>query len=214
MRIVSSSLSRSALVVVTLALSACVSSVVVRSDFPTPLVQPLPVSMGVLLDEELQTFVHVEALPRQSAWTIDLGDANIAMFSPLFQQMFAETRDVDEVPVSPAIRGSIDGVIQPRLERFEFDVPIGERDEFVEVWMQYLLTLYAPDGSVITEWPVSGYGKAELTGRREDSVHRAAVIAMREVGAAISTRFAAQPDVSYWLQERRDESALSADVGT
>lgn len=195
-------------------LGACVSSVVVDAEFPAPLVQPLPVKMGILFDEELKNFVHVEALPQQSAWTIDLGDANLALLSPLFERMFTEARTVDQIPVAPSLRGTLDGVIRPRLEKFEFDVPIGERDEFVEVWMQYLLTLYEPDGSVVTEWPVSGYGKAELTGRREDSVRRAAIIAMREVGAAISTKFAEQPDVSYWLQERQDEAALSAGRGS
>src|SRR5690606_17394554 len=100
------------------------------------------------------------------------------------------------------------------LDRFEFDVPISQRDEFVEVWIQYVLTLYEPDGSVVTQWPVVGYGKAELTRSREQSVHRAAVIALREAGAAISTAFAEQPDIDYWLQERRNDSALSADLGT
>jgi len=214
MRTISSTHSRWALIAAAGLLGACVSSVVVDAEFPAPLVQPLPVRMGILFDEELQNFVHVEALPQQSAWTIDLGDANLALLSPLFERMFAEALTVEQVPVPPALRGSVDGVIRPRLEKFEFDVPIGERDEFVEVWMQYLLTLYEPDGSVVTEWPVSGYGKAELTGRREDSVRRAAIIAMREVGAAISTKFAEQPDVSYWLQERQDEAALSADLGS
>jgi len=190
----------------------CVSSVVVEADFPTPLVEPLPVAVGVIFDEELTTYVHVEDLPQQSAWTIDLGDANIQMLTPLFETMFAETRMVDSVPVDGSA-GHLDGVLKPRLQKFEFDVPIGERDEFVEVWMQYLLTLYKPDGSIVVEWPVSGYGKAELTRRREDSVLRAAVVAMREVGATISTKFAEQPDVSYWLQERQNEAALSADLG-
>ena len=207
-----STLSRSALLVAASALtSGCVSSVVVESEFPTPLVQPLPVRMGLIFDEDLTNYVHVEDLPQQSAWTIDLGDANIAMLSPLFDTMFVETQRVDAVPIGGS--ASVDGVLQPRLEKFEFDVPIGERDEFVEVWMQYQLTLYEPDGSVVVEWPVSGYGKAELTRRREDSVRRAAVVAMREVGATISTKFAEQPDVSYWLQERQNESAMSADLG-
>ena len=214
MRSVFSTVFRSTLTATAALLGACVSSVVVDARFPAPLIEPLPVRMGILYDEELKNFVHVEALPQQSAWTIDLGDANLALLSPLFERMFAETRTVDAVPVAPALRDTLDGVIRPRLEKFEFDVPIGERDEFVEVWMQYQLTLYNPDGSVVTEWPVSGYGKAELTGRREDSVRRAAVIAMREVGAAISTKFAEQPDVSYWLRERQDEAALSADLGS
>lgn len=214
MRIASRTLARPTLLATACAMTwGCVSSVVVESDFPTPLVEPLPVTMGVIFDEDLTNYVHVEDLPQQSAWTIDLGDANIQLLSPLFDTMFVETKRVDSVPVDGSA-GHVDGVLQPRLEKFEFDVPIGERDEFVEVWMQYLLTLYEPDGSVVTEWPVSGYGKAELTRRREDSVRRAAIVAMREVGATISTKFAEQPDVSYWLQEKRNEAALSADLGS
>src|SRR5690606_22483723 len=98
-----STYSRWALIATAGLLGACVSSVVVDAQFPTPLVQPLPVRMGVLLDEELQNFVHVEALPQQSAWTIDLGDANLALLSPLFERMFAETRTVDQVPVAPSL---------------------------------------------------------------------------------------------------------------
>jgi hypothetical protein len=168
--------------------------------------------MGVILDEELYNFIYTEDIPDQSTWTIALGDANIAMLEPLFDTMFAVTRLVDAVPVASADTGQVDGVLQPVLEKFEFDVPIGERDEFVEVWMQYKLTLYEPEGDVVAEWPVSGYGKSELGRDREDAVLRAAIVAMREVGATISTKFADQPQVSYWLGERQNESATSGTV--
>ena len=184
---------------------------IVESSFPTPLIEPLPVTMGLILDEELYNFIYTEDIPDQSTWTIALGDANVAMLEPLFDTMFAATRVVDAVPVDNAA-GGVDGVLQPVLEKFEFDVPIGERDEFVEVWMQYRLTLYEPEGEIVAEWPVSGYGKSELGRDREDAVLRAAVVAMREVGATISTKFAEQPQVSYWLGERQNESATSGNV--
>jgi hypothetical protein len=192
-------------------LAGCSSSVIVESSFPTPLIEPLPVTMGLILDEELYNFIYTEDIPDQSTWTIALGDANVAMLEPLFDTMFAATRVVDAVPVDNAA-GGVDGVLQPVLEKFEFDVPIGERDEFVEVWMQYRLTLYEPEGEIVAEWPVSGYGKSELGRDREDAVLRAAVVAMREVGATISTKFAEQPQVSYWLGERQNESATSGNV--
>ncbi|HEY8521694.1 MAG TPA: hypothetical protein VIN61_16610 [Gammaproteobacteria bacterium] len=188
-------------------LSACSSSVVVQSTFPTPLVEPLPLRMGVIMDDDLVNYIHAEDVPQQSTWTIDLGDANVALLEPLFESMFLETRVVEGLPASGM---GLDGVLHPALEKFEFDVPIGERDEFVEVWMQYKLTLYEPDGTMVAEWPVSGYGKAELRGKREEAVHRAAVVAMREVGASISTKFAAQPQVSYWLEEKTNGATLSA----
>jgi hypothetical protein len=190
--------------------AGCASSVIVESQFPTPLIQPLPVRMGIIYSPDLQDYVHAESLPQQSTWTIGLGNANVAMLSPLFETMFVETQTVEDVPVDPSTQ--LDGVLLPALEKFEFDVPIGSRDEFVEVWMQYSLTLFEPDGRVVTEWPVSGYGKAELIGNREDALSRAAIVAMREVGATISTKFAEQPDVQYWLEENRNEAALSAET--
>jgi hypothetical protein len=68
--------------------------------------------------------------------------------------------------------------------------------------MQYQIKLYEPDGRAIVEWPVSGYGKSELTRNKEGAVQRAAVVAMREVGATISTKFAEQPQVKEWLGEK------------
>lgn len=192
-------------------LAGCSSSVVVLTDFPTPLIEPLPVRMGVIYDAELYDFVHAEQIPQQSIWTIQLGDANIAMLEPLFAAMFAETHEIDDLPVGPVDLARLDGVIHPVLQRFEFDVPIGQRDEFVEVWMQYGLSLYEPEGELVVEWTVSGYGKAELERNQEQAVERAAVVAMREVGAAISTQFVEQAEVAYWLEERQNESALAVD---
>jgi hypothetical protein len=192
-------------------LVGCSSSVIVESKFPSPLVEALPVSMGILIPEELYNYIYTEEIPDQSLWTIALGDANVAMLEPLFTKMFRETRNVDAVPVAD---DGLDGVIQPTLEKFEFDVPVGERDKFVEVWMQYLLTLYEPNGDTVVAWHVSGYGKSELGRNREDAVQRAAVTAMREVGATISTKFAQQPQVRTWLGEKQNGKTASVGEAT
>lgn len=190
--------------------AGCASSVTVDTDFPVPLVEPLPVRVGLVLDDELQQFEHFEEIPRQAKWTIHLGGANIAMLRPLFNTMFRETREVSESGFAQAL-SELDGIIRPTLQAFEFEVPTAgnRRDQFVEVWMQYNLELYDPSGELVIDWPVSGYGKAALSRNRERSLNRAAMVAMRDVGAAISTRFAQQPQVSYWLEERQNEAAVS-----
>jgi hypothetical protein len=194
-------------------LAGCSSSVIVESKFPSPLVEALPVRMGILIPEELYNYIYTEEIPDQSLWTIALGDANVAMLEPLFAKMFRETRNVDSLPVA-AGDGTLDGVLRPTLEKFEFDVPVGERDKFVEVWMQYMLTLYEPNGDTVAEWQVSGYGKSELGRNREDAVQRAAVTAMREVGATISTKFAQQPQVRTWLGEKQNGTTASVGGAT
>jgi len=186
------------------AVSACLvgcgsSQVIVESTFPTPLIEPLPVSMGIIIPDELYNFIYTEDIPDQSLWTIALGDANVAMLEPLFKRMFRETIEVDTVPLTGG-NLSLDGVIEPKLDKFEFDVPIGERDEFVEVWMQYQINVYEPDGATVLQWSVAGYGKSELDRDQEDAVQRAAIVAMREAGATISTKFSEQPQIKEWLE--------------
>jgi hypothetical protein len=164
--------------------------------------------MGILIPSELYDYIYTEEIPDQSLWTIALGDANVAMLEPLFAKMFRETQKVEAMPLA-VNAAALDGVLEPTLEKFEFDVPVGERDKFVEVWMQYELTLYEPNGDMVVAWPVSGYGKSELGRDREDAVQRAAIVAMREVGATISTKFAQQPQVSTWLGEKRNGTPAS-----
>ena len=186
----------------------CASQVEVEAQFPTPLVEQLPVTIGIVLDEALTEYEHFEEIPEQITWTIRLGEANRAMLQQLLGTMF-RTVAVDTIPTADTGSG-LDGVLKPELEKFEFEVPVRGRDNFAEVWMQYRLKLFEPDGDLVTDWPVSGYGKAEL-GNKERALNQATIVAMREVGAAISTRFAELPQVEYWLQERRNDTALSAD---
>ncbi len=192
-------------------LSGCASVVTVEADFPEPLIEKLPVRVGVVYDDALRNYEYFEEIPQQATWTIYLGNANELMLSSLFDTMFLETARVEALPLGPTDLFRFDGVLHPQLDKFEFEVPVGGNDEFVEVWMQYMLRLYRPDGQLVTEWPVSGYGKAEL-GNKEEALNRATVVAMREVGATISTRFIEQPGVEYWIQERQNDTALSADV--
>jgi hypothetical protein len=190
-------------------LAGCSSAVVVESEFPTPLVEPVPLTIGLHYDDELRDFIHAEALPRSATWTIDLGDANVAMLDPLFDTMFTVTREISELPPSPAELVSLDAVLSSTLAEYQFDVPQASRDEFVEVWLQYRLQLIEPDGDVVIEWEVPGYGKAEISSDREEAVHRASIVAMREAGALISTQFIQQPQVSDWLEDIEDARTQS-----
>ena len=192
---------------ISILLTGCSTSIWVEADFPQPLVNRLPVRMGLILDDDLLDYVHYEELPRQASYTIQIGEANELMLVQLFQSMFTDIEQFDNFSLIQSNRARIDGVLWPTLDRFEFDVPIGQRDEFVEVWVQYIVKLYETDGQLVTEWPVSGYGKAELIDRK-DALNRAIVVAMREVGATISTKFSDQPDLRNWLQEKKNAAAL------
>ena len=105
-------------------LSGCSTSIWVEADFPRPLVEQLPVSMGLILDDDLLDYVHYEELPRQAAYTIQIGEANELMLVQLFESMFTDLTEYNEFPLIQPDSVEIDGVLWPELERFEFDVPI------------------------------------------------------------------------------------------
>ena len=193
-------------------LCGCASSVPIEATFPKPLIEAVPMRVGVLFDNELTSFEYEEQLPQNSKWSIQLGDANVAMFDPLFNSMFAHTESVANVPLEESQWGTLDVIIKPLVDKFEFDVPSGSDAKFVEVWVRYKLQVYQPDGKLVLDWPVVGYGKAE-TGllNNQGSLHRAAVRALREVGANVATEFATQPELGQWLKENEDETQLSAD---
>ncbi|MDH3507995.1 MAG: hypothetical protein OEQ25_12730 [Gammaproteobacteria bacterium] len=184
-------------------LGGCASQVEVDAEFPRPLIEQLPLTVGIVLDETLTEYEHHEDIPEQITWTIRLGAANRVMLEQLLGTLFM-TVPVDAIPTADT-QSEHDGVIKPELERFEFEVPVRGRDNFAEVWMQYRLKLYEPDGDLIVDWPVSGYGKSEIMRDREGSLNEAAVVALREVGAAIATQFPSQPEVEYWLRERQNQ---------
>ena len=192
-------------------IGGCASQVEVESQFPTPLIEQIPLTVGVVLDEALTEYEHYEEIPEQVTWTIRLGDANREMIQALLGTMF-RTVPVDAIP-TPDTASQHDGVIKPELEKFEFEVPVRGRDNFAEVWMQYRLKLYEPDGDLVVDWPVSGYGKSEIMRDREGSLNQAAVVALREVGAAIATQFPLQPEVEYWLRDRQNRMQVSAGSG-
>jgi len=193
-------------------LCGCASSVPVDATFPKPLVEAVPMRVGLLFDSELTSFEYEEQLPQNSKWSIQLGDANVAMFNPLFNSMFTYTRSVSNVPLEESQRDSLDVIIKPLVDKFEFDVPSGDDSKFVEVWVRYKLQVYEPDGKLVLDWPVVGYGKAE-TGRlnNQGSLHRAAVRALREVGANVATEFATQPELGPWLEVTKDATQQTTD---
>jgi hypothetical protein len=189
--------------VTALVLASCTSAVVIDTEFPTPLIEPIDLAVGLFYEPELRDFIHAEALPRSTAWTIDLGDANVAMLEPLYSAMFSATAELTDFPPSPTESENLDAVLASALNQFQFDVPRATRDEFVEVWLEYRLQLVDGD-RVVIEWFAPGYGKAEIDGDQEDAVQRAAKVAMREAGAVISTQFAQQPEVQDWLRDRQN----------
>ena len=220
---------RGALLGAVMVVAGCAARAPVGTDFPRPLVEPLPVRMGVQFPEELKTFQHEEEIPGDRKWIVTLGPANEAMFTRLFEAMFEEMVMIDPPPAQdspkdagekiggslaargPAARGGgtaeassapLDAILTPIIESYEFANPLEANDEATTVWITYRMRLTYPDGRLIAEWPVRAYGRSPYGFMEaKDSLVDATEMAMRDAGAYITLNFADEPRVREWLRE-------------
>ena len=188
----------------TFLVSSCSNSIKIGGSFPEPLVAKIPIKIGLLLDESFKSYKHEESIPQQSSWIIDMGDANILMISNIVSGIFDEVRIIDNLPVGP-LNYDLDIVITPHLDKFEFEVPITGNNRYAEAWIQYEINFHEIGGREIAKWLISGYGKHEISGSKEQSLNNAAIVAMREIGATFSTSILNQPDLVYWLENNAEK---------
>lgn len=187
---------RSALLITTALLSACAQSVVVNTDFPEPLVEPLPLTVGVHYDPALTEYVYTEELPGDGTWSFTLGEVNSKLFDGAFAALFENTIAVEDTGGTGDPYDSLNAVIEPTLEAFEFSLPRQSRSEQYSVWIRYRLNVYKPDGTLITGWPVSAYGQSDsqIFGKSK-SMEQATINALRDAFASIVIGFPKQPGI-------------------
>ena len=169
-----------------LLVAGCTETITAKTvTLPTPLIEPLPVTVGVYYSPELRTNEPTVRLPKRCPWCgssmykLSVGPAAAAMLERVFAAMFERTVVVASRPPLPAGGSDVAAVIEPAIT---FNVG---RD-FISIGIY--LTLYAADGASLKSWSASG------TGPGTD-----AAAALRDAAAVIMTEFAAQPEVKEWL---------------
>lgn len=194
---------RSLSIITVSALTACVHSVPVDTEFPEPLVAPLPVEVAVYYDESLIDFEHTESIEQGSDWRVRLGDANLRMFERLFGSMFENLVTVPSMEAAFAEGDRFEAIIVPAIEEMQVAPPRYGESEFFEAWIQYRVEAFRPNREPIVNWLVSGYGRSEGSILQPSkSLQEATVLAMRDAAANIVIKFRQQPRVREWLDQQ------------
>jgi hypothetical protein len=183
--------------------------VVVETDFPTPLIEPLPLTVGLHYDPALTDYNYTEELASDGSWSFTLGEANTKLFDGALTSLFEQTVRVDAAGGTGAPYDGLNAVIEPILEAFEFSLPSQSRSEQYSVWIRYRLNIYRPDGTLITGWPISAYGQSDArTFGKSAAMEQAAINALRDAYASIVIGFAKQPKIkaAFFPEPGDDES--------
>ena len=170
-------------------ITGCTSSVTLRTPtIPEPLLEQIPISVGLRMAEDFEHYVHQEKIFGQEEWNIDLGRSNAALFEQLFAFMFADVTVLgpDDDPQAMGL----DALIETSIDAFEFSTPTQSNTDAFAVWIRYRLRVYDKEGKLVSNWPVSAYGKSQTTTLGGDeALARAAVLAMRDAAALMIMKF-------------------------
>jgi len=169
--------------------SGCGSSVTLKTPtIPEPLLEQIPMSVGLRMPENFEHFVHQEKVYGREEWSIDLGRSNAALFEQLLAHMFAGVKVLgpdDDPQLLP-----LDALIEPSIDAFEFSTPEQSNTDAFAVWIRYRMKVYDREGKLVSNWPVSAYGKSLTTTMNSSAaLQRAAILAMRDAAALMIMKF-------------------------
>jgi hypothetical protein len=182
------------------------AQVVVEGNFPPPLMEPLPLTLGVWYGEDFATHEFFdEAKSRsESSWIVKTGAAQVQMWDTLLAGMFTNVVAMKAKPGQDQMNQVVDAVLIPHVDELQYAIPAHTNIKVYEIWMRYRFELVTAGGQSIAEWTMSSYGKTPTAFLQSDeaAVNLAAVMALRDAGANFATNFTRVPAVQEWLQQR------------
>jgi hypothetical protein len=167
-----------------------------QSDIPQPLIEKIPIVIGVHMPLEFTTKVYEEK--RESGggeYSIGLGKAQSAGFMRVLNAMFNRVVPVASPQDAAATDAEIRGVLQPVLEDYAFVTPGDSGTPSYAASLRYTIRLYSPQGELAESWTFTGYGSqpaSQFPGKGDEALATATRLAMRDAGAKLAAEFREQ----------------------
>ena len=183
--------------------TACSGQVVIRQDFPSPLVAPLPYRVGIYFSPEFEQYVYAD---EESDLNFELGNVQMNLYRQVFGALFLQA-----VPVAAIEHQSdyeLDLIIEPVLQEYAYLAPIETATDFYAVSLKYQIRLYSTEGDLIGYWPFVAYGKdRKQLIRNNESLGQATTVALRDAAAALVTQFREVVEQETWRKPAEESAA-------
>jgi len=185
----------------------CASTLHIDSTFPRPLVESLPLDVGVYYDETLRRFTFErEAGSKSAAWHIELGEAHVRLFDRVFQPLFENLVHVDTLDAAASAMPPVI-IMEPSIDEYILMTPMDTSMNDYEVTIRYSLGFHLPSGELIKRWSFSGHGKSRAAMfSNSETVENATVAAMRDAAAWLVIEFNRNPGIEALLQARKADN--------
>jgi hypothetical protein len=166
------------------------------SEVPPPLIQKIPITVGVHLPLEFREKVYEEKREQGGGeYSIGLGKAQTAGFMRIMEAMFAKVVTVSSPAAAARTDSEIRGVLEPVLDDFAFVTPMDSGTQMYAASLKYTIRLYSPTGELSESWTFTGYGSqpaSAFPGKGDDALKAATRLAMRDAAAKLAAEFREQ----------------------
>ena len=189
-----------------LLLTACSATTInIEGSFPAPLVQKLPLTVGVYYDEAFinHSFIEINDNTGDDQYIINSGASQLELFNTMLPAVFEQVVQLDSLESATGMSG-IDAVFIPAIEEFQVGLPQKTRLNVYEIWVKYNMRLAQSNGDYIADWVMTAYGKSpEETFQSVDGgVNDAANVALRDLAASFTLGFSNIPEINEWLRSQ------------
>ena len=165
--------------------------VAAESQMPTPLIDPLPVTVGVHYSEDFSKYQHAEERWGVK-WKAELGPYHVRMADRLFHAAFREIVEVKDLKNLPASAPYV-AIVEPRIEQYSFITPKDTGANYYAVTIKYRLNVLAPSGETADSLTFTGYGSFKSGGMSSTTpMVSATKAAMRDAAAKFLVQFPEQ----------------------
>jgi hypothetical protein len=181
-------------------LSACTATKLeTKAALPPPLIEKLPVRVGVYYSKEFREYVHKETRGTID-YEVNLGPAHVTNLNWLLGAMFRDIVPVDDPSRVASITPPLAMVLEPRFEEYSFLTPKDVAGEAFIVTIRYLLTVYDGSGARVDSFAFTGYGREKAhTLASKEPLAIATQRAMRDAGAKVAVELTDQESVRLLL---------------
>jgi len=182
----------------------CSNKLTVVGNFPTPVINSLPYTVGVFYDENFSSYEYKEENEDRTNWKIKTGDAQTRLFSTILPAMFNKVVVLDAIGNNNTL-DNVDLIIAPSLTDFQYNVPSETKVDMFEIWMKFNIKVFESDGELIADWIMTSYGKtpSAFMQTKQTALNEAVNVALRDAGANLSLTFTRVPEVRMWLKNQQ-----------
>ncbi|SDJ71083.1 hypothetical protein [Microbulbifer yueqingensis] len=186
---------KATLLVTAMLVTACTHTVQVDGEYPQPVGDQYPLTVGFYLSDDFSRFTYHEDSEDRDEWNISTGPAQRNLFATVLGSMFTEAIPLTSYPQD--LPENVELVIVPEVRELQFTMPRETRVNIFEVWIKYDMHAYDNQGAQVANWVITAYGKTPTAflKSQEAALAQAIDIALRDAGATLYTGFDRVPEL-------------------